>query len=663
MLLRKLRLTNFRQFKGEQSISFSINPDRNVTIIMGENGSGKTTLAQTFTWCLYGDTEFEDKTMISKAVAQNMLPNEEANVRVDLELVHNGMEYTIIREQKYSMDSSGSLRRPSQTIFKIAYKGLDGQREFVPDLETDLRMKEILPRELSKYFFFDGERIENMSKEIRLGKSKEFAEAVKSLLGLNAFTAALDHLKSRSSSSVIRSYDNSYDAGSDVRISQYTKEIDNFDDKIEAITNRLAEIDNEEAIAQDKCKELEEKISKFKDSEVLTKERESLRKKLNRLISSKASSTTALLRSFNNNVQQYFAKKMMKDALQRLSEAEKIDKGIPDIHERTIKFLIDRGFCICGNKIVFNNEAYKDLMKVLDYIPPQSLGSLIGQFVRDCELKSKGGSSLFEEVSEKYRIIRDFAINYTELENNIKLVEQRLENMENVGKLQKDLINYESRLNRLKTERDNLNKEQGSYETQKKLKVAERKELTLKDATNRKIEVYKAYAQYMYDVLFDEYTQKEAETRNKLQETVNRIFKHIYNGGLSLSLNENYNINIIVNDFEGYNSDVETSTAQRISVIFAFIAGVIKMARDSQNDENEMLVSEPYPLVMDAPLSAFDKTRIQTVCDTLPKIAEQVIIFIKDTDGELAETFLGQQVGTRYLFNKKNEFETYLGTR
>ncbi|MDD2246582.1 MAG: AAA family ATPase [Proteiniphilum sp.] len=663
MLLRNLRLTNFRQFKGDQSISFSANSDRNVTIIMGENGSGKTTLAQTFTWCLYGDTDFEDKSMLSKAVAQNMLPNEEANVRVELDLVHNATEYTIIREQKYSKDSSGSLRRPSQTIFKIAYKGADGQREFVPDLETDLRMKEILPRELSKYFFFDGERIEKMSKEIRRGKSKEFAEAVKSLLGLSAFTAALDHLKSRSPSSVIRSYDNSYDAGSDARIAQYTKEIDDYDDKTEFITKRLVEIDNEEAIAKEKCDELQEKIDKFKDSEILTKERERLRQKLNGLISSKTSSTTALLRSFNNNGQQYFAKKMMKDALERLSEADKLDKGIPDIHERTIEFLINRGVCICGNKLEFNNEAYKELIKVLDYIPPQSLGSLIGQFVRDCELKSKGGSSLFEDVSDQYRVIRDFETDYAEVENNIKLVEQRLVNMENVGELQKDLINYENRLKSLKMERANFNKEQGSYETQKKLKVAERKELTLKDETNRKIEFYKAYAQYMYDVLLDEYTQKETETRSQLQETVNGIFKHIYNGGLSLSLDENYNVNIIVNDFEGYNSDVETSTAQRISVIFAFIAGVIKMARDSQNDENEMLVSEPYPLVMDAPLSAFDKTRIQTVCDILPKVAEQVIIFIKDTDGELAETHVGQQVGTRYLFDKKNEFETYLITR
>ena len=87
------------------------------------------------------------------------------------------------------------------------------------------------------------------------------------------------------------------------------------------------------------------------------------------------------------------------------------------------------------------------------------------------------------------------------------------------------------------------------------------------------------------------------------------------------------------------------------------------MARQSNDPENEMLVSEPYPLVMDAPLSSFDKTRIKTVCDVLPQVAEQVIIFIKDTDGEIAEEYMSNKVGKSYTFDKKNEFETYLIAR
>ena len=621
---------------------------------MGENGSGKTTLAQAFTWCLYGDTDFDDKSMLCKATAQAMLPNAEETVRVELSLMHSGIEYTLIREQRYTKDGTGNLKRPNNTIFKIAYKNSDGQREFVRDLETDIRMKEILPKELSKYFFFDGERIGNMSKEIRKGKSQEFAQAVRGLLGLSAFTAALDHLKGRAPKvSVIRSYDESYDSKSDSKIAQYTKEIEECDEKIAGIEKRLEEIENEESIAQEKCKDLSEKIKANADSERLAKEKERLRQKLQGLVQSKVSNTASLLKSFNKDASAYFAKKLMKDALQQLSEADKLDKGIPDIHARTIEFLIKRGICLCGSKIEVGNDAYKELNKVLEFIPPQSIGALIGQFVRECELKCKSSDSMFDDVSDKYSMIRDFENTYAEVENEIKLIEEKLQGMEKVGELQKDLMKYEKALRQLREERDNLNRQKGSFETSRDRRITERNELTLKDENNRKIEVYKAYAQYMYDVLDTLYKEKEAETRAELEKTVNEIFRSIYNGGFSLSIDEKYNIQIVVNDFEGFNEDIETSTAQSISVIFAFISGVIKMARQSRNPENEMLVSEPYPLVMDAPLSAFDKTRIKTVCDALPKVAEQVIIFIKDTDGEIAETNMGEKVGMRYLFDKR----------
>jgi len=300
---------------------------------------------------------------------------------------------------------------------------------------------------------------------------------------------------------------------------------------------------------------------------------------------------------------------------------------------------------------------------VLDYIPPQSIGSLIGQFVRECELKTNSIDMFYEDFSDKYSIIRDFDNNYAEMQSEITIIEESLKNMPNIGELQKDLMRYEKMLREVRSERDGLNRQKGGFETSRDRKDTERQELTLKDENNRKIEVYKAYAQYMFDSLDKLYKEKEAETRIELEKNVNEIFKGIYNGGFSLAIDEKYNIQILVNDFDGFNNDVETSTAQSISVIFAFIAGVIKMARQSKNPENEMLVSEPYPLVMDAPLSAFDKTRIRTVCDALPKVAEQVIIFIKDTDGEIAEENMGSKVGKRYSFDKKTEFETYLISR
>ena len=146
---------------------------------------------------------------------------------------------------------------------------------------------------------------------------------------------------------------------------------------------------------------------------------------------------------------------------------------------------------------------------------------------------------------------------------------------------------------------------------------------------------------------------KETELRNILQEEINLIFKTIYEGGLSLDIDKNYGIKVQADTYE-----TETSTAQSISVIFAFISGIIKLAREYQNNENKELASEPYPLVMDAPLSAFDKHRIKKVCEVLPEIAEQVIIFIKDTDGDLAKENLKNKIGKMYNLEKINEFNT-----
>lgn len=41
MLLKQITLTDFRQFKGKQTVSFAVDREQNVTVIMGENGAGK----------------------------------------------------------------------------------------------------------------------------------------------------------------------------------------------------------------------------------------------------------------------------------------------------------------------------------------------------------------------------------------------------------------------------------------------------------------------------------------------------------------------------------------------------------------------------------------------------------------------------------------------
>lgn len=650
MLLKSLKLKDFRQFKGEQTIVFSDDPEKNVTVIMGDNGTGKTTLAQAFTWCLYGETDFDDKILLCKATLRDMLPGQTEKVRAELTLTHKGTEYIIVSEQQYRKTdkSDKPVEVAGQRGFTIMYKQ-GGQVEYVKQSQLDGRMKEILPFELARYFFFDGERITVMSKRLSQGKGDEFARAVRSLLGLDAFTSAIDHLKK-----TIKDYDKKYDARSDSKIEDYTNQISNFEQTIEPIEMRLSEIADEEVLVTERIGDLQAAIEKNKKSEELAEREKKLISRRDALIVQKGRNITGLLSALKR-APAYFAKKMMRDSLQQLTKTGKTDKSVPFVNAETIKYLIERGRCICGAEVCTGTDACNTLTELFSYVPPKSIGDSIADFREKCKERVRISESMFDDFEAKYADVCACDSEYAEVLQDIADVGKQLLGMDDVGKLQADRKRYETNLRGLHMEKSDCERRMGGLETECKRVETERDKLTLKDDNNRRVTIYKAYAQYMYNTLLEQYAEEERKIREELEETVNDIFHSLFDEGFMLELSERYDVNVILSDFGGSS---ETSTAQNISIIFAFIAGVIKMARESQKEENGLLVTEPYPFVMDAPLSSFDKKRIENVCDVLPRIAEQVIIFIKDTDGEIAEEHLGNRIGRRLTFHAPNNSKT-----
>lgn len=663
MLLKKIEIKDFRQFRGVHSLKFSTDKTKNVTIIMGPNGSGKTTLAQAFTWCLYGDTDFNDKNVLNRAEELQLQPGEHKTVEVKISLVHNNLDYLITRQQRYSRDNGGVLRQPSQTKFGISFKQNDGQREFVDNLQTDYVMREILPKELSRYFFFDGERIQILSEEIRRGKSKEFSEAVKSLLGLGAMLSAINHLDGPyRRNSVVRNYKNSYDIRSNQKIKELTEKINYLEIEIDKIDGRVYEINEEINTSEIEIEKLQQEISENKDSEIFIENINSLVKQNmlseNHILTLKRD----LFAIFNEKGLGFLAQKLINNALKVLSEEESLDKGIPDIHARTIKYLFERGFCICGTEINGNEEVEKELNEVLKFIPPQSLGVLISQFSQTCEGQTRGSGTVYKDIREKLASIREEQSVINDNLENIELIEEKLGNMKNVGTLQAKLSTFKHNLEEIKEEKEDLILRKGGLSSDLSREETSRKNFSLKDENNRRVEIYLSYAKCLHEKLKDKYSIEEEKVRRQFQDTINSIFKKIYDGGMDIEIDDKYNITLSIIDHPDLQEHIEAeaSTAQLYSVILAFIGGVIQMARESNKIEETMLISEPYPLVMDAPLSSFDTKRIQTVCDVLPKVAEQVILFTKDTDGNLAEEHMQEKIGQRYVIVKKSELESHL---
>lgn len=663
MLLQSIKLVNFRQFRNE-AIDFAGGEDgKNVTIIIGENGTGKTTFAQAFFWCLYGETEFSDKSMLNKMVATEMRPGQDIKVQVELKLHHGEVDYTLIREQTYRKDTANRIKADN-TVFDIATKDASGNTTYVKKSQCESEVKSILPKELSRYFFFDGERIEKMSKDISNGKkATDFAEAVKGLLGLNAMYSAIQHFNPRVKSSVISSYEASYNSQSNAKIQEYTDTIERCKTSISDIDTRIEELDAEIESAQTRKMEKSAEIKQYAEGEELQSKKERLLKKITATEKSKSNVYKAITRDFNGNLSSFFSISLVKSALQFLSEKDFAGKDIPYMHAKTIEYLLKQKVCICGTHLDEGTIPYNKVRELIDFLPPQSISTAIRDFKNESRRRANGLNDVYGQISNNLAVISQQDDELTDLRDDLTAVESKLSGGDvrtKVRAINSEIQLCDQTIRNDKAERDRKIAEKARKESEMERADTERRNLTLLDDKNKKIEIYKAYAERIYKELQEVYTTSEAEIRDRLQTTINDIFKQIYEGGLYLTIDEKYHISVYATDYDG---DVETSTAQSISVIFAFITGIIKMARDNRNatdEDAQLLSSEPYPLVMDAPLSAFDKRRIKTVCEALPETAEQVIIFIKDTDGELAEDYMGDRIGSRHYFDKKNEFETVL---
>lgn len=88
MKLDKITISNFRQYVGEQTVRFSQDADRNVTVFHGVNGAGKSSLFGALNWCLYGEGVEGIGQIISKEAVRQAEVGEEVRSKVVVVFLH-----------------------------------------------------------------------------------------------------------------------------------------------------------------------------------------------------------------------------------------------------------------------------------------------------------------------------------------------------------------------------------------------------------------------------------------------------------------------------------------------------------------------------------------------------------------------------------------------
>lgn len=666
MLIKKIELINFRQYI-DTTIEFSIDPQKNITVVMGDNGTGKTTLAQAFQWALYGETGFQIKELINRKVREQMSLGVKKTVSVGLSVRFNNQDYYIKRQVVYIKKSNLKIEEYEPVKFTISYCDEYGNQQYVPDYQKLYFIKRLLPKDLSKFFFFDGEKIEEMAENIQKGKGEEFKEAVYSLVGLGATQNAIDHLKSKTSSrnSVIKALHAEIDSNSKSAV-----QLARYNDKIAEYENMIDEANQEKEKIEEELEKIKKDIEK-NQAIILTEtpkmqlreEYVALEKEVADLKMNKFNMVGQdLLKTFQHGIYGFAMTPIMKNEkvhrLLELSAPQK--KVIPGLTKKTIECLLKRGTCLCGTCLQENTLPYKSVEDLLEYSYPKTIGMLKEDHQKMEKSVEREGQDFFTIMLRRMHDVSEINARIegkeTEMADKMNLLANTSK-----GEEAKFLLKQSKKLEEVKNRQlIEIEANLKVWEKEKNRLISEKEKLVIVDTDTLRLQRCLAYAMELHEKMKKTYDSKENIYRSRLEKGMNEIFEGIYDGNISIEIDEKYRILVCVDEEFSSNDEVERNTAQSYALIFAFIAAVIDLAKKKVNEdafeENDKIdeENEGYPLVMDAPLSAFDKTRIKSICTEIPKIADQVIMFIKDTDGTVAEEFMSEKIGYRYTAIKVN---------
>lgn len=659
MIIKSLRMENFRQFKGTTKVDFSCDKDQNVTIILGDNTFGKTTLLQAFNWCFYGKVMFDQNPdfLLNMEIAEQMQDGDIQKVEVEITLLYDSVEYVISRTQRYTCAGT-RVRGESVPTVKVSYKQQDGQMESVKAVQIKNVINNILPEDLSTYFFFDTERVNSISTR------KDVADAVKGLLGLSTMDNAIKHLGDRSKkSTVIGKIYGSMDLNGDAKAKEALNRIQTAEAKRKSIADQLDECTSQIKQYNDRKDQLDTILRNNQETTALQKKKEKLEKQISVERKALESSMNAYFKEFSRGSLAFFSQPLLGTASAYLKEVNVDDKGITDLTRNTILELIKRGRCLCGAEIIKNNDAYNHLMDEMRYALPESIGTTVRQYRNKLNSFSRSAQSTYESLEQRYQDIYRSKVRIQDWDDELMEISDQIKGKENMDKYEYELSDIKKRLRDLNDKRDRLIRDDGAQKNTIDQYQKLYDSLTAVSGKNKQSLRFIAYAEAIQEWLSTAYKEKEQTIREELEKKVNDIFERMYHGHRRVSIDSRYQVTLLTTVAD---KDIATGESEGLNRVknFAFIAGLVSLAKNkiiSDGTENGVnLSSEPYPLVMDAPFSNADETHTANISKVLPEIADQVIMFVMQKDWNYAEPVMRSRVGKEYHLNKISETYTQL---
>lgn len=656
-------MKNFMRYKGVNRIDFSLDEKRNVTVILGDNTVGKTTIAQAFRWCLYEKLlrskgkSGEDYMLLNQTVMEQMDANSRESVSVDIVLSDEEKHYRISRQVSYGrkVPSTRLVEYQKRLQLFIADRGQENWEEVGRD-EPDTRrqetikniINELLPDKLSHYFLFDGEKWSDFEYN---GTRENIRESVHILTGLSSMQAAMYHLKEMNANSVIGKFRKNI-TGSGAVYDEIQRDIEREERRIEKLKEKLQIIGANAATHEKKIQQIEAFLLENQNTEALQKQFSTMRTVIQSKRARARDAYGRLVQDYSVYAYMLAAEPLVDAVLQMMKNVSMERRDIPSMKQGTIDFLIKRGVCICGTRIKQGETPYRCLMEQRDYLPPADIGSLLGDFERTARritIKNKDYyEQLLQEAGEAGRCAEDLE----NTENELLRLEQQMDSNINFKEYKDQLKFHKGELLSLEREGAGIRREIEDARHTIEKKEKERESLELRNQENEKWRNRVNLAQDVYQKLSTQFISRENKVFMALNERLQANFYRMFNAhDKKIELDKNYNICMYYRTDMGLREETNLSEGEKVARNFAFIVTILEFNGEQKAEGDRF--SDTLPIVLDGPFSKLGDENIQLIAACLPRIAEQVILFMLEKDWKY--TGLDAYVGQKYRIEKVSE--------
>jgi DNA sulfur modification protein DndD len=633
VILKKLILENFRQFKGKQNIEFAEGGNSKyspcITVLYGENGRGKTGIYRALMFGLYGESKLSQdenaKASELSLVNRHLLelhPEEEIKATVDVEFTHNNSLYRIYREITGVKKKSGEiLQQPGEAQLR-KQDGNGNTSIFEDPLEIRQQIDAILDFRVREYFLFDGEKIERLTRA-NPEQRKEVSAGIRNLLNLDDLEKSII-----AADKLCRKLDQDVKKKSSGELQQVIQEINLQEDTLKKYQDDIASIGIELKQLEREKRDTDSKLDQYQEISGLVKERKEIERQKD-----ECCNRLDMMDLYCRQKSSHVALGIIRPTLQAVFdsiEARREKGDIPPLlRSDLIQQLLETHTCICGRELSEGTEPFQKILEWMSKTPKTNETDAALQIWKHLD-------ATLREIPEKNRDATNHLMQHSDIKDKLRQLNARLEMIaKQIGTNERaDAAELEKIREKLEQKQIKLCAQQVDYQSNSaKIQSAlddlgRKRQLLENDASIRDSLIKRSQmARQVKDVLKEVFESFKIEAAKVISQNATEIMERLLDeeGRRTLKgivVEDNYSLQI-ADQWDG-KFLANISAGQRQIMSIAFITALAKVA--SGNKVLEM------PLFMDTPFGRLSQEHRNNLIREIPNLSSQWVLLATDTE-------------------------------